>query len=78
MPSGVNIYRLLDEEALLKYIDALSNTVSFLFGADNDFIEELNTPALVGTLKTKIANLVVSLGLATLSSKRITYGEKRR
>ena len=62
LPYGVNIYRLLTDSALYKYIDA-TNYIIFQMIQDFDSVHNLlRKPGLVKTLGSTIASLQTSVG----------------
>ncbi len=75
---GINIYRLLEEEALLKYIDALGCVILDVIKNTPLVTNRFYNAELCEALGPELASIMVSLGLATYSGDRIYFVETGR
>lgn len=76
IPLGVNIYRLLDEEALNKYIDALGVVIVTHLTMAPELVKRFYSEELCKSLNTEIATIVVSLGLAGYSNDKVYFAKR--
>jgi len=79
LPHGVNIYRILDRPAQLKYVDALGYIIYMRLVEDGVEIKNLLlAPELVKGLDNAVAMLETTLGLAPILADKLvfTVGEK--
>ena len=79
LPKGLNVYRLLDEVSLLKYIDALGYVIYMrMIEGESKLKELLTVPKLIENLDISVASMETSLAIAPILENKfvLVAGEK--